>query len=77
MCIFFFNQSKRIVGQLSGGSSTCNFPNYSDLYGKMSENWTSNGTSNGAQLAYWLDPTNSNATYMDGTYAPCGTSSLS
>ncbi|MEC9187021.1 MAG: PKD domain-containing protein [Bacteroidota bacterium] len=72
-----FNQSKRIVGQLSGGSSTCNFPNYSDLYGKMSENWTSNGTSNGAQLAYWLDPTNSNATYVDGTYAPCGTSSLS
>ena len=72
-----FNQSKRIVGQLSGGSSTCNFPNYSDLYGKMSENWTSNGTSNGAQLASWLDPTNSNATYMDGTYAPCGTSSLS
>ena len=72
-----FNQSKRIVGQLSGGSSTCNSPNYSDLYGKMSENWTSNGTSNGAQLAYWLDPTNSNATYMDGTYAPCGTSSLS
>ena len=72
-----FNQSKRIVGQLSGGSSTCNFPNYSDLYGKMSENWTSNGTSNGAQLASWLDPTNSNATYIDGTYAPCGTSSLS
>ena len=72
-----FNQNKRIVGQLSGGSSTCNFPNYSDLYGKMSENWTSNGTSNGAQLASWLDPTNSNATYMDGTYAPCGTSSLS
>ena len=33
-----FNQSKRIVGQLSGGSSTCNSPNYSDLYGKMSEN---------------------------------------
>ena len=72
-----FNQSKRIVGQLSGGSSTCNFPNYSDLYGKMSENWTSNGTSNGAQLASWLDPTNSNATNIDGTYAPCGTSSLS
>ena len=72
-----FNQNKRIVGQLSGGSSYCNLTNFPDKYGKMSENWTSNGTSNGAQLASWLDPTNSNVTYMDGTYAPCGTSSLS
>ncbi len=68
-----FDQNKRVVGQLSGGSSSCFNTNYSDLYGKMSENWNNNGSNNGSQLAPWLDPTNSNPTSIDGTYAPCGT----
>ena len=53
-----FDQNKRVVGQLSGGSSSCFNTNYSDLYGKMSENWNNNGNNNGSQLAPWLDPIN-------------------
>jgi lysyl endopeptidase len=66
-----FNQSKRIVGQLSGGSSFCNATTQPDLYGKMFSNWDQNGTANNARLKPWLDPTNSGVTTLDGTYAPC------
>ena len=72
-----FNQDKRIVGQLSGGSSICSNPDwYSDVYGKFSSNWTSNGTSSGAQLEPWLDPIGININSLDGTYSPCGGNSL-
>ena len=73
-----FNQDKRIVGQLSGGSSICSNPSgFNDEYGKFSTNWTSNGSSAGSQLEPWLDPMNLNITNLDGTYSPCGGTSLS
>ena len=73
-----FNQDKRIVGQLSGGSSICSSPaNFNDLYGKFSTSWTSNGNSTGAQLEPWLDPLSLNINSIDGTYQPGGGSSLS
>ena len=72
-----FNQNKRIVGQLSGGTSFCSTPNTPDLYGKFSSNWTNNGNSSQAQLEPWLDPTGINLSYLDGTYSPCGGNSLS
>ena len=72
-----FNQDKRIVGQLSGGGSICSNPDwYSDEYGKFSTSWTSNGSSNGAQLEPWLDPMSLNINSIDGTYPPGGASSL-
>lgn len=71
-----FNQNKRIIGQLSGGSSYCTSTSSPDLFGKFSTNWTSNGSSSSSQLASWLDPNNTNASNLDGTYAPCGGSSL-
>ena len=72
-----FNQDKRIVGQLSGGSSICSSPaNFNDLYGKFSTSWTSNGNSTGAQLEPWLDPMSLNINSMDGTYPPGGGLSL-
>jgi len=66
-----FNQSGRIVGQLSGGSSFCATPTSPDLYGKMFSNWDLNGATNAARLKPWLDPTNSNVTTLNGTYQPC------
>jgi lysyl endopeptidase len=67
-----FNQSGRIVGHLSGGSSFCSTPTAPDLYGKFEKAWVSDGSTNSSQLEPWLDPGNTNATTLDGTYAPCG-----
>lgn len=69
-----FNSTGHIVGQLTGGSSYCTqVPNTSpDLYGKMSYNWTSNP---GDDLKDWLDPGNTGATSLNGTYFPCTPSS--
>ena len=66
-----FNQNKKIIGQLSGGSSFCSSPNSPDQFGKFSTSWSSNGSSPGAKLKPWLDPLNLNVNSLDGTYAPC------
>jgi PKD repeat protein len=66
-----YDQNGRTVGQLSGGSSFCNATGNPDLYGKMYTNWDQCGTSASAQLAPWLDPGNTGAITMDGTYQPC------
>ena len=66
-----FDNNGRFVGQLSGGSSFCSAPNQSDSYGKMYTNWDLCGASANAQLAPWLDPGNTGAMTVDGTYQPC------
>lgn len=68
-----FNQNGRIVGQLSGGLSTCASTSSPDLYGKLYSDWDRNGTSNQARLKPWLDPGNTGATSMEGAYANAGT----
>ena len=66
-----FNQDKKIIGQLSGGSSFCSSPNSPDQFGKFSTSWSSNGSGDSAKLKPWLDPLNLNISSLDGTYAPC------
>lgn len=61
-----FNQNKRIVGQLTGGSSTCTSTNSPDVYGKLRSDWDLNGTADNARLSVWLDPNNSGVTTLDG-----------
>jgi len=66
-----FNQSKRIVGDLSGGSSYCNSvqpggQTQPDYYGKFSYSWQSNGSTNNRRLSPWLDPGNTGATTLNG-----------
>ncbi|MBC8214712.1 MAG: trypsin-like peptidase domain-containing protein [Candidatus Marinimicrobia bacterium] len=62
-----FNSAGRVVGQLSGGPDLpCEDPNTYDLYGKFSYGW--DGSSSSTRLKDWLDPTNSGATTLDGTY---------
>jgi len=61
-----FDNNKRIVGTLTGGSSTCNNPTYQDYYGKFSKHWDANGTTNDKKLQPWLDPLGTNPTTLDG-----------
>ncbi len=68
-----FNEAGRVVGQLSGGSSFCTNTSARDLYGKMYTNWDLCGSTDGAQLEPWLDPSGTGATGIDGIYKP-GTS---
>ena len=71
-----FDDNGRIVGQLSGGSSFCTNTNGSDSYGKFYTNWDLCGTSSGAQLKPWLDPSSTGATSVDGAYKPGTPASL-
>ncbi|MGB4655229.1 MAG: trypsin-like serine protease [Bacteroidales bacterium] len=63
-----FNNNNKIVGVLSGGSSSCTTPNEKDLFGKFSYSWKSNGNTSYKQLAPWLDPINSGELTLDGIF---------
>lgn len=66
-----FDQNHRIIGQLHGGASACGAAVLSDEYGKISYSWTPVNSDSTNQLKYWLDPTQSNATFVNG-YDPSG-----
>lgn len=57
-----FDQNHRVVGQLSGGPSSCTQPANCrlDMYGRFDNSWTGGGT-NATRLSNWLDPSNSGA----------------
>jgi PKD repeat protein len=55
----FFNQDKRVVGQLHGGGNT------ESLFGKFSISWASNSLAS-KQLKVWLDPDNTGTRTLDG-----------
>jgi hypothetical protein len=63
-----FNQDKRIVGHLTGGSSTCSSPTSPDFYGKLDRDWDDNPNTADQKLKMFLDPQNTGATFMDGAY---------
>jgi PKD repeat protein len=65
-----FNSSKRIVGDLTGGGSSCSNLTQPDFYGKLSYSWDQNGTTAAVRLKDWLDPDNTNVMSLDGFY--CG-----
>lgn len=71
------NSAGQLVGTLTGGSSFCTAQSSPDQYGKMSYHWTSNGTPATEQLKPWLDPDNTGALTLGGTYAPCNGCDLS
>ena len=80
------NQSKKIVGQLSGGPSACYAAaNYlKDAYGRFDNSWTGTGN-NATRLSNWLDPSgfgnmtapSINLSYIAGSSFVCTTSSYS
>lgn len=67
-----FNSNGQVVGKLSGGPSFCDAEetDKNDYYGKISFDWTANGTVAAQQLKPWLDPANTGALSLAGK-APC------
>lgn len=61
-----FNSSGLIVGQLSGGGSSCTALNEDDFFGKLSYSWQPPGSDSSNSLKYWLDPDNSGITVLPG-----------
>ncbi len=62
-----FNSNGEIIGNLTGGGSSCSAKTAADYYGMFSYNWTSNGNADSLQLKPWLDPINSNVMSLGGT----------
>lgn len=63
-----FDQNKRVVGVLSGGSAACNgFTDNGgyDIYGRFGVAWDQ-GSTPATRLKEWLDPGNTGATVIDG-----------
>lgn len=61
-----YNENGLIVGQLTGGASTCVSPNAADLYGKMSWNWDSNEDDADFGLREFLDVNDENLFTLEG-----------
>jgi len=59
-----FDQNKRVVGTLTGGSATCQLP-INDFFEKFALAWNYRTETN-KQLKFWLDPINSNVEMLDG-----------
>ena len=55
-----FNDNGQLIGQLSGGSGDCYSGDTEDYYGKFSRSFS--------DVEQWLDPNNSGATQIAGTY---------
>jgi len=70
-----YNGNHRIIGQLHGGASACGASALSDEYGKVSVSWNPAGSTSSGQLKYWLDPNNTNASFLDG-YDPSNAPTL-
>jgi hypothetical protein len=63
-----YNQNGLIVGDLTGGSSSCSNTNQPDVYGKLWHGWDQMGNTNSTSLKPWLDPSNTGATVLNGSY---------
>ncbi len=59
-----WNRERRLVGQLSGGASSCDEPTAPDWYGRMFSNFSTLNTPT-TSLSSWLDPTG-NVETLDG-----------
>ncbi len=61
-----YDENNRIVGNLSGGFSSCDDLNREDYYGAFFHHWDMNGSRSDQQLAPWLDPLDINPIHLDG-----------
>lgn len=66
-----FDQDKRIVGQLTGGSAACGNNGY-DIYGWVNVSWNGGGT-DASRLSTWLDAAGTGQLFIDGREASGGT----
>lgn len=66
-----YNESKRIIGMLSGGTASCNGTtpnNGNDFYARFAYAWDLGDTPN-TRLKEWLDSSGLNPQFIDGRYA--------
>ncbi len=63
----FFNQNRRVVGQLHGGFGLC--APATKHFGRFNLSWTGGGSTS-TQLSYWLDSCGSGATTTNTTRSP-------
>ena len=64
-----FEESHRIIGTLTGGSSYCDYPYAPDYYGKMSYHWDGNNPiPTSMRLKAFLDPVGTGEELMNGSY---------
>jgi len=63
-----FDDEGLVIGALTGGESSCANPSATDLYGKVSYSWESNGDLASQQLKPWLDPGNTGILKMPGSF---------
>lgn len=63
-----FDQTGHILGTLTGGTSSCDSLLGPDYFGKFAYSWASNGLADNQQLRPWLDPLNTGALVLPGTY---------
>lgn len=61
-----FDNMGRIIGQLWGGGASCTQLSSPDYYGRVSMSWNPEGSSNAQQLQHWLDPNNSEVSFING-----------
>jgi PKD repeat protein len=61
-----FNSDGRVIGTLTGGSSSCTNTSGANLYGKLAYHWDRFPA--GQRMADFLDPNNSGVEFIDGTY---------
>jgi len=66
-----FDQNHRIIGQLWGGGASCSALTSPDYYGRVANSWAPASSNSTNQLKFWLDPTSTGATFIDG-YDPAG-----
>jgi trimeric autotransporter adhesin len=57
-----FNSNGLQIGTLTGGSSFCTNQTATDIYGRFSYHWLSNGPTNADRLQPWLDPAGTTTT---------------
>ncbi len=61
-----FDQNRRIIGQLWGGSASCSNLSAPDYYGRLHNSWDPSGSNESNHARTWLDPSNSGAEFIDG-----------
>lgn len=61
-----FNQNKLITGTLSGGNSSCDYPDGINLYGKLFYHWNKYSEKNNNRMDVWLDPLQTGTTVLNG-----------
>ncbi|MDR1116143.1 MAG: T9SS type A sorting domain-containing protein [Tannerella sp.] len=62
-----YNENKLVVGTLTGGNSSCDYPRGLNIYGKMSYHW-GKFQADSAHMDIWLDPTGSGVQTLAGRF---------